>query len=69
VEGRATAQAVSRWIPTVAAWVRSGVRSHDIYGRQSVAEALLFPLTILIPPTLPRSSIVIRARSSGRRTN
>jgi hypothetical protein len=34
-QGRAVAQAVSRWIPIAAAWVRAWVRSCGICGRQS----------------------------------
>jgi hypothetical protein len=58
VSGRAIAQAVSRRLSTAAAWVRSQVRSRDIYGGQSGTgagffRALRFPLPILIPPTAP----------------
>jgi hypothetical protein len=35
LEGRAIAQAVSRWLPTVAARVRAQVRSCGICGEQS----------------------------------
>jgi hypothetical protein len=56
--GRAIAQAVSRWLPTAAARVRSQVRSCGIWGGQSGTGAgflrvLQFPLPILIPPTAP----------------
>jgi hypothetical protein len=52
--GRAIAQAVSRWLPTAAAWVRSQVRSCGICGGQSgFLQVLLFPPPILIPPTAP----------------
>jgi hypothetical protein len=56
--GRAIAQAVSHWLPTAAAWVRSQVRSCGICGGQSGTEAgflrvLRFPLPILTPPTVP----------------
>jgi hypothetical protein len=58
-KGRAIAQAVSRWLPTAAARVRSQVRSCRICGGQSGTEAsflrvLRFPLPILIPPTAPQ---------------
>jgi hypothetical protein len=54
--GRATAQAVSRWLPTAAARVRALVSSSGIYGGQSGSGAgflrvLRFPLPIFIPPT------------------
>jgi hypothetical protein len=53
---RAIAQAVSRWLPTVAARVRSQVWSSEICGGQSGAgvgflRLLLLPLPILISPT------------------
>jgi hypothetical protein len=56
--GRAIAQAVSRWLPTAAARVRSQVRSCWICGGQSGTGAgflrvLRFSLAILIPPTAP----------------
>jgi hypothetical protein len=58
--GRATAQAVSRWIPIAAARVRSRVCSSGICGGQSGAAAgflrvLLLPLPIFIPPIAPQS--------------
>jgi hypothetical protein len=34
-EGRAIAQAVSHWLPTVAARVQARSRSHEICGKQS----------------------------------
>jgi hypothetical protein len=60
LEGRAMAQAVSRWLPTAAARVRSRVWSSGICGRQSGAGAgflrvLRFPLPIFIPPIAPES--------------
>jgi hypothetical protein len=62
---RAIAQAVSRRLLTAAARVRSQVRSCGICGGQNGAGAsflrvLLFPLPILIPPTAPHSSTIIR---------
>jgi hypothetical protein len=56
--GRAIAEAISRWLPTAAARVRSQVRSCGICGGQSGAGAgflrvLRFTLPILIPPTTP----------------
>jgi hypothetical protein len=63
-KGRDIAQAVSRQLPTVAARVRSQVRSRGICGKQSGTGAcflrvLRFPLPILIPPTTPHSSSII----------
>jgi hypothetical protein len=63
--GRAIAQTVSRWFPTAAARVRSQVKSCGICGGQSGAGAvflrvLLFPLPVLIPPTAPHSTSIIR---------
>jgi hypothetical protein len=60
VLGRAIAQAVSRWLPTAAARVRSRVWSSGICGGQSGAGAgflrvLWFPLPIFIPPNSPSS--------------
>jgi hypothetical protein len=56
--GRAIAQAVSRWLSTAAARVRSQIRACGICGGQSGTGAgflrvLRFPLPILIPPTAP----------------
>jgi hypothetical protein len=63
--GRAIAQAVSRWLPTAAAWVRTRVWSCEICGGQSGAGAgfirvLRLPLPIFIPPIAPQwpSSII-----------
>jgi hypothetical protein len=58
--GRATAQAVSRRLPTAAARVRYQFRSCGICGGQSGAWAgflrvLWFPLPIFIPPIAPQS--------------
>jgi hypothetical protein len=72
--GRGIAQAVSRRLPTAAARVRAHVRSR---GGQSGTEVgfvlvLQFPLPILIPPTAPHLSSIIRGwynrPVSGRRT-
>jgi hypothetical protein len=56
-------QAVSRRLPTAAAWVRSQVKSCGICGEQSGIGAgffrvLRFPLPILIPPNAPYSSTI-----------
>jgi hypothetical protein len=76
-EGSSIAQAVSRRLPTAAARVRSKFRSCGISGGLSGTGAgflrvLRFPLPILIPPTAPHSSSIIRGwynRSDcGRRT-
>jgi hypothetical protein len=58
---RAIAQAVSRRLPTAAAWARSQVKSCGICGERSGAgvgflRVLRFPLPILIPPTAPYTS-------------
>jgi hypothetical protein len=58
--GRAIAQAVSHWLPTVAARVHARVWSCRICGGQSGAGAgflqvLRFPLPIFIPPIAPQS--------------
>jgi hypothetical protein len=58
--GRSIAQAVSPWLPTAAARVRSRVWSSGICGGQSGAGAdflrlLRFPLPIFIPPIAPQS--------------
>jgi hypothetical protein len=59
-DGRAIAQAVSRWLSTAAARVRARVWSCGICGGQSGAGAgflrvLRFPLSIIIPPSAPQS--------------
>jgi hypothetical protein len=58
--GRATAQAVSHWLPTAAARVRSRIWKSGICGEQSGAGAdfllvFRFPLRIFIPPNSPSS--------------
>jgi hypothetical protein len=73
---RTRAQAVSRRLPTAAGGVRAHVRTCGIYGGQSGTGAdflrvLRFPLPILIPPSAPHSSSIIRGwynrPVSGRR--
>jgi hypothetical protein len=59
----AIAQAVSRWLSTSAARVRSQAKSCGICGGLSGTGAgslrvLRFPLSVLIPPTAPHSSII-----------
>jgi hypothetical protein len=64
---RAIVQAVSRWLPTAAAQVRS----YGIYGEQSGAGAgflrgLRFPLPIFIPPIAPQlASSIIKGWYNG----
>jgi hypothetical protein len=58
--GCTIAQAVSCWLPTSVAWVRSRVWSSWICGGQSGSGAgflrvLQFPLPIFIPPITPQS--------------
>jgi hypothetical protein len=60
-QGRAIAQAVSRWLPTAAGRVQSRIWSSGICGGQSGAGAgflrvLRFPLPIFIPPKISPSS-------------
>jgi hypothetical protein len=60
LEGRAIAQAVSRWLPTAPAQVRAPVWSSGICGGHSGAGAgflrvLRFPLPIFIPRNSPSS--------------
>jgi hypothetical protein len=71
------ANAVSRPFPTAAARVQSQVGSCGICGGlsdtgTSFLRVVRFPLPILIPPTAPRSSSIIRGwynrPVSGRRT-
>jgi hypothetical protein len=59
---RAIIYPVSRRISTAAAWFRAQVRSCGICGGQSgngagFLRVLRFPLAILIPPTVPHSSL------------
>jgi hypothetical protein len=63
--GCAIAQAVSPRLPTAAARVPAHARSCGIYGKQSGTDAsflwiLRFSLPVLIPPTAPHSSSIIR---------
>jgi hypothetical protein len=60
LKGRIIAQAVSHWLPTAVARVRSRVLSNWICGGQSGAGAgflrvLRFPPPIFIPPIAPQS--------------
>jgi hypothetical protein len=75
--GRAIAQAVSRRLPTAVDRVRARVRSCGISGGQigigaGFLRVLRFLLLILIPPTAPHSSSIIRGwysrPISGQRT-
>jgi hypothetical protein len=59
-QGRAIAEAVTRWLPTSAAWVRARVWLSGICGGKSGAGAdflrvLRFPLPIFIPLNSPSS--------------
>jgi hypothetical protein len=74
---RAVAQVVSRRLPTAAPRVRAQVTSRGICGGQSDTAAGFFQvrrfrLPILIPPTAPHSSSIIRGwyigPNNGRRT-
>jgi hypothetical protein len=77
-QGRAIAQAVSRWLPTATTRVRAKVKSCGICCGQSgtggsFIRVLQFPLLILIPPTAQHSSSSItrgwyKRSVSGRRT-
>jgi hypothetical protein len=63
-DGRAIAQAVSRWLPTAAAHVRVWVRSCGICRGQSGAGVAFlrvhrFPLPIFIPPDAPQPTSII----------
>jgi hypothetical protein len=59
VEGRAVAQAVSRWLPTAAARVRvrpaCGVCGEQSGNGAGFLRVLRFPLPIIIPPISPSS--------------
>jgi hypothetical protein len=77
--GLATAQTVSRRLPTATAMVRAQVMSCGICGGQNGTGAgflrvFRFPLPIIIPPTVPRSSSITQGFYSynrpvgGRRT-
>jgi hypothetical protein len=76
-KGCAINQTVSRGFATAVVRVPTYVRSCGICGGQSSTVAsflrvLLFPLSVLIPPTVPHSSSIIRGWHSrpisGRRT-
>jgi hypothetical protein len=65
MNGRATPQAVSPCLPSAAARVRDRVWTCGICGGQSAAgagflRAFRFPLPILIPPTAPHSTSIVR---------
>jgi hypothetical protein len=69
--GRAISQAVSRWLPTAVARVRTQVTSCGICGGQSGTgedffRVLRFPMPILIPPTAPQSSLSSGAGTIGQ---
>jgi hypothetical protein len=77
LSGSAIAQAISSRLLTATARVRARTRSCGICGGQSdtgtgFLRVLRFPLPILIPPSAPRSSSIIRGWCnrpiSGRRT-
>jgi hypothetical protein len=49
-------QAVSRWLPTAAAWVRARIWSCGICGGVGFLRVFRFPLSVFIPPIAPQSS-------------
>jgi hypothetical protein len=59
IVGRAVAQAISRWLPTAAAWVRARAACGVCGGRSGTGAGFLrvlrFPLPIIIPPIAPSS--------------
>jgi hypothetical protein len=60
MEGRAIAQAVSRWLPTAGARVQtrvypSGICDGQSSGGSGFLQVLRFPLPIFIPPISPQS--------------
>jgi hypothetical protein len=64
--GRAIAQAVSRWLPTVAARVRARVLSSGIFGGQSGAGAGFSPSTSVSPVNLHSTKYPITIITRGR---
>jgi hypothetical protein len=64
IAGRAIARAVSRRLPTAAARVRSHIKCCGTGA--GFLRVVRFPLPILIPPTAPHSSSLIRGCTIGR---
>jgi hypothetical protein len=67
---RAIAQVISRWLPTAATRVRTRLRLCGICDGQSGARSCFlrvprFPMQILILPTAPYKSIILRAGTIG----
>lgn len=63
-KGRTIAQVATHWLLTTAAWIPFQVGPCGIYGGQrsigvGFLQGLQFSLAIIIPPTAPRSIIIL----------